>query len=315
LRQAPKRTAALAAVGASALVAVVVVVARDPGRAVYDEAVRFEEQGNVGEAASRYDAVCRRAPDSKLCAPSIARAAAIRLRAADDAVQAFRFSEAEELLKQVSDAGDAALQAKARGKLTQPDLVLGLRWESALALRDKRAALETMEVLASSAASVGAEATAWLAKERPGILIGRLRELCPQDDGQCGPLSNRLEQLHPGTPEAKEASVLHAAWRMREDLRAQETRLARERALYPLRLEAEKVLKECVAVHAASEQHRQCMSARSKRTATARRVRGALTGSPQYPRPVEISGSPCVGAGGSPMTQRRRSRSTRRTIR
>lgn len=84
------------------VVALIAVIARDPARAIYGDATDLEEQGKLAEAASQYDRVCRRAPTSKLCPPSIERAAVLRLGLADKAIEGFKFGEAEALLKIVA---------------------------------------------------------------------------------------------------------------------------------------------------------------------------------------------------------------------
>jgi len=59
----------------------VTLAACDAGKAPYDEAVTLEEQGKLAEAAEKFDAVCRRAPGSKLCPTATIRAAAARIKA------------------------------------------------------------------------------------------------------------------------------------------------------------------------------------------------------------------------------------------
>jgi hypothetical protein len=242
-----------------ALVAALSLLGCDAGKEPYNQGVALEEQGKLVEAAAQYDAVCRRAPDSKLCAPSVTRSAEARLHAAEDLVRAMKFEDASKLLEGVRDSHDDAGRTKANDRLKSLDLVQGLKWEAAQRKPDKRAALVDVEAVGASGAPIAAKAAEWLARERPAILVSQAREACPSDQADCVPTCSKLERLRPGTPEATEANALREAWQQRADARVEQARRDKEKKLYPLRIQAEKLLQQSVQLYAAQKQHERCM--------------------------------------------------------
>jgi hypothetical protein len=236
-----------------------IAVGCDAGKEPYNRGVALEEQGKLIEAAAQYDAVCRRAPDSKLCTPSVARAAEARLHAAEDLTRANKFDDARKLLEGVRDSRDAASRTKADDSLKSLALVQGLKWEAALHKTDKRAALVDMEDVAASQAPVATKALDWLAHERPAILISQARDVCPSDQANCVAICSKLERLDPGTPEAIEAKGLREAWQQRTDVRAEQARREKEKKLYGVRVQAEKLLQQSVQWYGAQKQQERCM--------------------------------------------------------
>ena len=72
----------------------VLVFGCDAGRAAYDEATLLEQQGKLADAMLKYDFVCTKAPDSKMCGPSRDRAGVVRVQLADIQMKDFQFTEA-----------------------------------------------------------------------------------------------------------------------------------------------------------------------------------------------------------------------------
>lgn len=229
------------------MMACVLVVGCDAGKAPYNEGVALEEKGQLAEAAEKYDAVCRRAPDSKMCPPSVGRAAAARLKVAEAALTALKFSEAEVVLKKVVETGDLGNKAKAKSLLDSNDVVQGLAWEKAATMSDKAKALPGMESVAASGASTAGKANEWLAKERPSILLAAATQACsPKVTDACGPLCDRLVKLHPAE-----------AGKVKDYLAAVKT--AQEERLYPMLVQAEKLLQEMAKFKKASLAQDACL--------------------------------------------------------
>jgi len=225
----------------------VLLVGCDAGKAPYNEGVALEEKGQLAEAAEKYDAVCRRAPDSKMCPPSVGRAAAARIKVAEAALTAFKFSEAEVVLKKVVETGDSDGKTKAKSLLDSNDGVQGLAWEKAAAMTDKAKALPDMESVAGSGASTAGKANEWLAKERPAILLAAATQACsPKVTDACAPACERLVKLHPA--EADKVKDYLAS-----------VRTAQDEHLYPLLVQAEKLLQEMAKFKKASQAQDACL--------------------------------------------------------
>ncbi len=261
VRRGTRATSATIAPVVTFAAALVLSAGCDAGKEPYNQAVALEEQGKLVEAAAQYDAVCRRAPDSKLCTPSVARAAEVRLRTADELIRGTKFADAKKLLEVVRDSHDSAGHAKAEATLASPAVLNGLKWEVALQDPDKAAVLADMEAVAASNTPIAPKATEWLTHERPAIFLAQARAACSTDKPECTYRCTRLENLHPGTPEAVEAKTLRDAWQQRADERAEQARRDQEKAQYPLRLQAEKLLQQCAQWHAAQRRQSDCMIA------------------------------------------------------
>ncbi|MFI5301093.1 MAG: hypothetical protein ACHREM_23665 [Polyangiales bacterium] len=218
----------------------VLLTACDAGKAPYGEAVTLEEQGKLAEAAEKYDSVCKRAPDSKMCPPSVERAADVRLKLADQLVVAMKFGDAEKIIKLVADSGDAKSKPKAATALADKPLVMGLRWDRASALADKSAAWSDIEEIAKSGTPIAAKASEWLTKERPALLLAKAKASCtPAENLACTAACDALKAGAVGTPQAGEADGLLAAHSKAVDA----AKLAEAIRIYPLLVQAEDLLK------------------------------------------------------------------------
>lgn len=228
----------------------------DAGKAPYNEGVELEEKGQLAEAADKYDSVCRRAPDSKMCQPSVTRAAEVRIKLAEQDIKAFKFSDAKAVLAKAGESGDEAAKKKAHELSTSADVNWGLRWEKAMAQAEKRNALDEMEAVAASGASTASKAAAWLTKERPALLLAAATAACtPSVTDTCGTICERLVKLHPDSPEAaKVKDYLVAVEAARAAAAAKE-----EERLYGLLVEAEKDLAQAQRDYRQSKAHDACL--------------------------------------------------------
>jgi len=220
----------------------------DAGKAPYQEAVDLDEKGQLQQAAEKYDVVCKRAPDSKLCPTATSRAAAIRLKLAQQDIDAMKFGDAEGILKTVQDTGDTDGKGKAKTQLASKELTQGLAYEKALAKADKHAALVNMETVAASGTPIAVKANEWLTKERPALLLADATAACtPNPTPGCPAPCGRLLKLHPGTPEAAKAAEYMTAFKAAEEVR-----------LYPLLVQAEKLIEDCQGIWKANRRLQDC---------------------------------------------------------
>ncbi|MFI5300181.1 MAG: hypothetical protein ACHREM_19000 [Polyangiales bacterium] len=216
------------------------LAACDAGKAPYSEAVTLEEQGKLSEAAEKYDSVCKRAPDSKMCAPSVERAADVRLKFAEQLVVATKFGEAEKILRLVVESGDAKAKPKATTALSDKPLVMGLRWDKASSLTDKSAAWSDIEEIGKSGTPIATKANEWLTKERPALLLAKAKASCtPAENPACTAACDALKAGATGTPQAAEADGLLAAHSKAVDA----AKLAEAIRIYALLVQAEDLLR------------------------------------------------------------------------
>jgi hypothetical protein len=227
----------------------------DAGKAPYDEGVSFEEQGKNAEAGEKYEAVCRRAPDSKFCQPAKERFDAVRMKLADADIQAGRYAQARTTLKAVVDGGGPG-KTRAEDALAADELTEGLKLEAALVSDDKTEALKVIERVAATKTRAASSAAEWLKKERPGILLDQARRACattPSDE--CKTICSALLELHAESPQAVQARTLLERNREAEAQRA----LAEEQRLYDLLVGAEEKLDECARLQRKMAARDQCM--------------------------------------------------------
>ena len=229
----------------------------DAGKAPYQEGIALEEKGQLEEAAQKFDSVCRRAPRSKLCVESLDAAERVRLELDDLRLSTakaelgvLKFADAEGLLRAVVDSKttDAAHRALATALLGSPAMVAGLAWDKASAREDKRAAREDIEDIARTDTPVAEKAREWLQKERPALLLDDARRACtPASPVACPVACQQLIALHDGTPEAAEGRTMLAAWEAIDEPR-----------VYPLLVDAEKLMAECTDIWKRQKTHADC---------------------------------------------------------
>jgi hypothetical protein len=199
------------------------------GPDVTAEAEALAQQGKLEEAAARVELTCAYAPDGESCRASDRRAAELRLQAAEKAITEARFAKAERLLVRALATADAKTAETATQRLAADDLKQGLAYERALGGSDKRAVLATMEAIAATKTPVATQAAAWLAKERPALLIAAANAACtPPHEGSCSEAAAALRAARAAGPEAAAAIALA------DD---------EERRVFPLRVTAERFVR------------------------------------------------------------------------
>lgn len=199
------------------------------GRDVFPEAEALEKSGKLEEAAARFDLVCPLAPDGERCGQAGARAFEARMKAADAEIGQGHFVAAERLIREAELTADDAARKRAEDRLAEQDLALGVRYERALAMTDKKKAAAALEPVASSHTPAAAKAKEWLDRENPALLAQAVKAACgPDHEGSCSEAFARLQAsghvTSPPTPAVDEAT------RVAE---------AEQRRIYPLRNQAE----------------------------------------------------------------------------
>lgn len=202
-----------------------------------------EAAGNLTEAAAQYRAVCDKG--SSLCPIATRRLERINLVEAEKAFASgdFRKAKAAINLGVVSHDDGVKRAADVMNKL--PDLENGLALEEASASAKPDEALAAMEKLAAAGGMVSSKAGEWLSKNRPRILLDRIKVACtPAGAGSCVELGRELARLHPTSPESAEAIKL---------VEADYTRI------FPLLQKAESLLGQQGSLFALREKIRWCM--------------------------------------------------------
>lgn len=169
----------------------------------------LEAEGKFEEAAQKFELVCAESPAGPECPKAAARATNALTTAATKAMEKNEFAKAERLLlRALLDADETAAKG-IEERLGNVELMDGIRYEYAVADADKLRASATMKTLAESASAVAKLASAWIDKERPGLLVGQVKAACgPDHEGSCTTtfeLLDALPQKPAGYDEAKAA--------------------------------------------------------------------------------------------------------------
>jgi hypothetical protein len=195
------------------------------GRDVFPEAESLDKAGKFEEAAQKFDLACPLAPEGPRCGESAGRAFEERLKAAEAEIGQGHFLAAERLVLAALVTADDAAQKRARDRLAQEDLALGVRYERALTMADKKKIAAALEPIAASKAPVAQRAKEWLDREGPALLARAVKAACgPDHEGSCTETFARLQASGAKGPEVDEAT------------KAAE---AEQRRVYPLRTQGE----------------------------------------------------------------------------
>jgi hypothetical protein len=127
------------------------------------------------------------------------------------AIRAGEYGKARAAIELGKAATDPAVKAAAEEASHDDAYAYGLLWEEASALADKDQALPKIEGLVNLGVPVSADARAWLAKNRAGVLLARVKVACQLQPGarvSCAEAGKALGALHPGSPEDAEAQRL-----------------------------------------------------------------------------------------------------------
>lgn len=179
------------------------------GKEPWQQGEALEKSGKPIEAAEQFDAVCARAPKSKLCAPSQTRAAEARIAAAGSLMKAFEYEKASQALDKVLAGPATEAHKRAKELRDSQELRMGLRWEQGMRSPDKRVTYEAMSEVVSSGTPVAKKAEEWLKIHGLPFFLVSLKERCARPaQPLCLEQAKALVKNNPGTPEAAEAQKL-----------------------------------------------------------------------------------------------------------
>lgn len=175
----------------------------------FKQGENLEAEGKFEEAAQAFELVCAESPEGPECPKAAARATTALTTAATKAMEKNEFSKAERLLLRALLNADDTTAKDIEARLSKEDLVDGIRYELAVADPDKQRASTTMKALSESTSPAAKLASAWLDKERPGLLVAQVKAACgPDHDGSCTATFEQLDglaQKPAGYDEAKAA--------------------------------------------------------------------------------------------------------------
>jgi hypothetical protein len=187
--------------------AAVLLAGCDAGGDLLARGADAEAAGNYPEAIARYAEAC--AKSAKHCPLADRLRARLAVKAAWKAVRAGEYRKARLAIETGKAAASPAVKAAAELCSQDAELVSGLAWEEASALADEEQALPRMEALASQGVPLSEKARAWLAKNRPGLLLARVKGACKAGSGvSCAEAGRALAAGSPGSAEDAEARAL-----------------------------------------------------------------------------------------------------------
>jgi hypothetical protein len=181
----------------------------DHGREPLARGADAEARGDLAEAVAQYGAVCN--SGSSLGPIAVRRIERLKLLSADKALSAGEYKKARAALDLVLASADEGVKhaAEAMNLSKQAEIEQGIAWEEASSSARPDEALAAMETIAAASVPVAAKAREWLEKNRPRILLDRIKAACaPQGTGGCAERGRDLARLHPTSPENAEASKL-----------------------------------------------------------------------------------------------------------
>ena len=156
----------------------------------------LEAEGKFEEAAQKFELVCAEVPAGPDCPKAGARIVNALTTAATKAMEKSEFGKAEGLLLRALLHADEAAAKDIEARLAKEDLVDGIRYEQAAADKNKQRASATMKTLAENGSPAAKLASAWLDKERPGLLVEQVKVACgPNHEGSCTATFEQLEAL------------------------------------------------------------------------------------------------------------------------
>lgn len=192
-----------------------------------------EASGDFVQATTQYRAVC--ASGSALCPIATRRIEQIQIAHADKALSGGEYKKAKAAIDLALVSPDAAVKRAAEAMSKLSELEKGVVVEDAWASAKPDEAIATMESLADEGFAVSPKVKDWVAKNRPRILLDRIKAACTKDgSGSCAELGREITRLHPESPESAEASkVVEADYaRVFPLLQKAEMLIARQSMLY-----------------------------------------------------------------------------------
>lgn len=178
----------------------------------------LEAEGKFEEAAQQFELVCAEAPAGPECTKAGARATNAWTTAATKAMEKNEFGKAERLLLRALLIADETAATDIETRLAKEDLVEGLRYEQAAADTDKPRASTTMKALAEGHSPAAKLASAWMDKERSGLLVEQVKAACgPNHEGSCTALFEELDALSQKPAGYDEAKAMYDAEQKRTE--------------------------------------------------------------------------------------------------
>lgn len=179
----------------------------DPGAGLLAKGADAEGAGNLAEARARYQEVCARG--SKQCPLATRLIERLSVKEAWKAIADGEYGKAKAAIEAAEGASDPGVKAAAEAASRDAEYTSGVAWEEASALADKDQALPKIEALADLGVPVSEKARAWLAKNRPAVLLARAKAACQAGARvSCAEAGKALATLHPESPENAEAQRL-----------------------------------------------------------------------------------------------------------
>ena len=255
----------------AAALAAVLLAGCDAGQDPLARGAEAEGAGNLAEARARYQEVC--AKGSKHCPLATRLLERLAVKEAWKAIGAGEYGKAKIALATGTASTDAAVKAAAEAASRDVAYVDGLAWEEAAALPDKEQALPRIEALVDLGVPASAQARAWLAKNRPGVLLARVKAACVAGARvSCAEAGRALASLHPESPENAEAQRLVEADYAR---------------VYPLLGQAERLIIQRVEVY----DHEQLAAINAEKYPGGAEESAKLGGDRHLPTPAFLDGA------------------------
>jgi hypothetical protein len=228
--------------------AAVALAGCDAGKDLLAKGAEAEAASDFAQARTLYQDACAKSP--ALCPIAIRQAEQVTLKEAWKAIAAGEYDKAKTVVEGAKAATDPAVKGAAEAASQDVEYAQGLAWEEASALADKEQALPKIEAIADLGIPVSVPAREWLAKNRPAILLGRVKVACKAGgQGSCAEAGKALATLYASNPENAEAQALVAADYQR---------------VYPLLKQAENLLIQRVEVYDKDQIVQICMSKSSE---------------------------------------------------
>jgi hypothetical protein len=238
---------------ASFAAAVLAFAGCDAGKDVLAKGAEAEAAGDFAQARTLYQEACAKSP--ALCPIATRQAEQVTLKEAWKAIAAGEYDKAKKAVEAAKAATDPAVKGAGEAASQYVEYAQGLAWEDASALADKEPALPKIEAIADLGVPVSALAREWVAKNRPAILLGRVKAACRAGrQGSCAETGKALATLYPSSPENAEAQALVMADYQR---------------VYPLLKQAESLLIQRVEVYDKDKIVEVCVSKSSEAGAQA----------------------------------------------
>jgi hypothetical protein len=179
----------------------------DSGPGLLASGADAEVAGNFAEARAHYQEVCDKG--SKHCPLANRLRERATVKEAYKHIKAGELGKAKAALDLAKTAADPGVLAAADAALKSEEMVRFVEWSEAWQLADKDQALAKIEPLAGLGVPAAARAREWLEKNRPAILLERIKTNCKAGaKASCAEAGKELAALHPKAAENAEGQRL-----------------------------------------------------------------------------------------------------------